>query len=158
MSKIINRHYTECGLPNIWIRCKCVIDDAERKAYIIPNINALHKEIARLVVNSDGALTGAEIKFLRSEIGWTQTQLGEIVHRQRLTISRWESGKSMIDGAADAFIRMLAIDKLKLKKAAPEEISRRYRIRHNAKDSIQIDEKDSIQNDEVESGQYRLVA
>ena len=131
--KIINHHYTESGLPNVWIRCRQIIDDAGEKAIIIPNIGGLHKTIAHETVVADGALTGAEIKFLRSEMGWTQTQLAEIVHCQRLTISRWENGESTINGAADSFIRMLAIDKLKLNKVAAVKISRKYKKHKDGK-------------------------
>ena len=136
--KIINHHYTECGLPNVWIRCRQIIDDAGEKAIIISNIGSLHKTIAHKIVVADGALTGAEIKFLRSEMGWTQAQLAEIVHCQRLTISRWENGESTINGAADSFIRMLAIDKLKLNKLAAEKISRKYKNVSNEKSRKKI--------------------
>ena len=122
-TKIINHHYTESGLPNVWVRCLSGKDDAGEKTIIIPKINRLHTQIARAIVMSKGALTGAELRFLRSEMGLTQTQLGEFVHRKRLTIARWETEETPVDAAADTLIRILASDKLKLAKPNPEELS-----------------------------------
>ena len=138
MSTKTTHHYTESGLPNVWIECQKTVDDAGETTYIIPAINRIHKAIAQGIVLSDGALTGAEIKFLRTEMGWTQTELGELVHRTRPTIARWESGDGAIDGAADALLRILAIDKLKLKKAPSETITRKHDIASNTKKAIRI--------------------
>ena len=45
--KIVNRPYTESGLPNGLIQCMRVKDDAGEETIIIPNINRQHKEIAK---------------------------------------------------------------------------------------------------------------
>jgi len=50
--KMVDYHYTQSGLPNIWIRCRCVIDDAGQRTAIIPNVKGLHKAIACHVVKS----------------------------------------------------------------------------------------------------------
>ena len=121
--KMVDYHYTQSGLPNIWIRCRCVIDDAGERTAIIPNVKGLHKAIAHEVVNSRGALTGREIKFLRSEMGLTPAEFGKLIHREASTVSRWEHGAATPDGALDTLIRMLATAKLKL-DADPDEISR----------------------------------
>lgn len=143
-------HYIECGLPNIWITGLRTQDDAGEETIIIPGIRRLHKLIADQIVTSDGALTGAELRFLRSEMGMTQTQLGELVHRERLTVSRWESGKSAPDNVAEAFIRILAADKLRLHKVDPEEIS--------GKCKPAIEYKSPIRINGTDPKHYRLVA
>jgi len=120
--KMVDYHYTQSGLPNIWIRCRCVIDDAGERTAIIPNVKGLHKAIACEVVNSRGALTGREIKFLRSAMGLTPAEFGKLIHREESTVTRWERGSAAPDGAMDAFIRVLATLKLKL-DADPDEIS-----------------------------------
>ena len=121
--KIITHHYTECGLPNVWIRCRQVIDNAGQKVYIISRIGLVHKAIARKVVHSYGALNGDEIKFLRSTLGLTPAEFGKLIHRQPSTVSRWERGAAAPGSAVDFLIRLLAILKLKL-DADPDEISR----------------------------------
>ncbi len=123
--KIVNHHYTECGLPNVWVQCRQAIDDAGKKVIIIPRIGILHKLIAHGIVNSNGSMTGSELKFLRTEMGFTQTELGEIVHREHLTISRWERGQSPMGGAVEALIRILATAELKLDEVDPVTISQK---------------------------------
>ncbi|MDD9815726.1 MAG: transcriptional regulator [Gammaproteobacteria bacterium] len=135
--KIINHHYTECGLPNVWIKCRCVKDNAGKDTIIIPNIGLLHKAIARDIILSDGALSGAEIKFLRSMMGLTPAEFGKLIHREAATVSRWEHGGAAPDGAMDTLIRMLATAKLKL-KADPAEISGKYAPAAARKAAIRI--------------------
>jgi len=120
--KVITHHYTECGLPNVWIQCRQAIDDAGQKVYIISRIKQLHKAIACEVVNSRGALTGREIKFLRSAMGLTPAEFGKLIHREESTVTRWEHGVAAPGRAMDAFIRLLASVKLNL-DADPDEIS-----------------------------------
>lgn len=59
-------------------------------------------------------MTGKELRFLRTEMGMTQAELADIVHREPLAISRWERGKSPIDSNAEALIRLYAVEKLAL--------------------------------------------
>lgn len=146
--KMIAHHYTECGLPNVWIRCRQVIDDAGQKVYIISRVGQLHKAIAHEVVNSRGALTGREIGFLRAEMGLTPAEFGRLVHRQASTVARWEHGGAAPDGAMDTLIRMLATAKLKL-DADPDKISG-----HRKK----VARKPRIRINVTSRGQYRLAA
>lgn len=151
MSKEIVLHrYTECGLPNVWIQCFQDTDDAGEKVFTIPCIGNLHKEIARGIVTSNGALSGAELKFLRSEMGLTQTELGELVDRKRLTIARWEKGEGAPDGAAETLIRMLAVGKLELPGVETEEIIGKFLPGRQTRGRINIE----LMN----SKRYRLAA
>ena len=151
MSQATQRyHYTECGLPDVWIDGWHVEDDAGEKTIRIPNVRSLHRLISKGIVTSVGTLTGPEIRYLRTEMGLTQTQLGELVHRERLTVSRWERGESTLDGATEAFIRILASYKLELERIDPEVVSAWCRLMADNKKPICIDATDP-QN-------YRLVA
>ncbi len=116
MSKIVKHHYTACGLPNVWIRCRRLIDDAGQEVFIIAQINRLHKCIAQEILMSKNSMTGAELKFLRSEMGMTPDEFGELVLRTGATISRWERKECAMDGAMEALVRMRASTKLGLKK------------------------------------------
>ena len=156
MNEIVKHHYKACGLPNVWIRCRCVIDDAGNKTFIIPNIHGLHKAIAHDVVHSPGTLSGPELKFLRSEMGLTQTQLGELVHRKRLTIARWETEETPIGAVADTLIRSLASDKLKLAKLNPEELSHNWVPSGKAKKATRLNFSVVGEGDVQKA--YRLVA
>ena len=146
-------HYTECGLPNVWIHGVHAVDDDGEETIRIPNIRGLHQLIAHEIVGCEGRLTGAEMRFLRSEMGMTQTELARLIHRKRLTVSRWEREESTVDGAADALIRIFATHRLRLERVDDgqlEEISARCVATPNAKSDLRID--GSI------PGSYRLAA
>lgn len=146
-------HYTECGLPNVWIQGTRQIDDDGEETVRISNPNGLHRLIARYLVESVGALTGAELRFLRSEMGMTQAQLGLLLHRERLTVSRWERDETTMDGSAEALIRIYATIKLGLGRvddAKVEEISAKCVAAANTRGQMRIDG--------TIPGSYRLVA
>ncbi len=150
LPEITRYHYAECGLPNVWIEGLCVRVDAGGRIIRIPNTGSLHKLISTGIVTSEGTLTGAELRYLRTEMGLTQTQLGELVHRERLTVSRWERRESTLDGAAEAYIRILASSKLGLGSIDPEEVSGWCRLT--------LDNKKPIRIDATAPENYRLVA
>lgn len=138
--KMITHHFTECGLPNVWIRCRQVIDNAGEKVFIISRIGLVHKAIAREVVHSYGALNGDEIKFLRSTLGLTPAKFGKLIHRAPSTVARWERGAAVPGSTVDLLIRLCVILELKL-DADPHEISARRR-KAARKPNIRITEKE----------------
>jgi len=124
--KMITHHFTECGLPNVWIRCRQVIDNAGDKVFVISRVGLVHKAIAREVVHSYGALNGDEIKFLRSALGLTPAKFAKLIHRAPSTVTRWERGIATPGSTVDLLIRLFVVLKLKL-DADPHEISARRR-------------------------------
>ena len=148
--RTIRHQYTECGLPNVWIEGLHIENDAGEETIRIPNIRTLHNLISKEIVTSPDTLTGPELRYLRTEMGLTQTQLGELVHRERLTVSRWERGEGTPDGATEAYIRLLVSHKLGLDVVDPEEVSGWCRLIAENKKPILIDASTP--------GQYRLVA
>lgn len=107
--------YTECGLNNIVIEGLAVFkDDAGDEVVEIPYVNDLHCAIASGIVLHEQGMSGAELRFLRSEIGITQAELAALLHKDKQTVGRWERAESEIDGASETIIRKLAIEKLGL--------------------------------------------
>jgi DNA-binding transcriptional regulator YiaG len=107
--------YTECGLDNVLIEgMNVLVDDGGEKSITIPNINGLHRVIALGIVRKRSSINGKELRYLRSEMGMTQAQLAQVVHREPLTISRWERGEDVIDANAEALIRVCATQELGL--------------------------------------------
>lgn len=118
-------HYTECGLENVWIHgTDPVVDDKGQITYVIHNQPGLHKEIARSIACQKSGMIGAELRFLRTEIGYTQDQLAQIVHRDAQTIGRWERDEIEIDQAAETIVRLLAIQELNLGRRKVVKISK----------------------------------
>lgn len=107
--------YAECGLDSVLIEgMDVLVDDGGKKSITIPNINGLHRVIALGIVRKKTSINGKELRYLRTEMGMTQAQLALVVHREPLTVSRWERGEDNIDSNAEALIRMCATQELGL--------------------------------------------
>ncbi|OUD09053.1 hypothetical protein BVC71_10085 [Marivivens niveibacter] len=106
-------HYIECGLDNVFIDgLTPIIDDEGDEVITIHHIAGLHAEIARGIVGKNGKMTGKELRFLRTEMGYTQAQLAETVNSTGLTLGRWERSEHPIDANAETVIRRIAGEKL----------------------------------------------
>lgn len=123
----IDHHYTESGLLNVVISGIPVeVDDEGDEVITIPAVNELHRMIALGIVNHASGMSGDELRFLRTEMGLTQSELATLVHRDKQSIGRWERGDIDIDSSAEAVIRRFAIEKLNLPTdAGIDELSRR---------------------------------
>lgn len=112
---MIEYRYTECGLDNVVVEGVSFIqDDKGENVVRIPNINGLHRAIAIAIVRRGMMMSGREMRFLRAEMGMTQAELADMIHREPLTISRWERGETEIDANAETLIRLHAIERLAL--------------------------------------------
>jgi DNA-binding transcriptional regulator YiaG len=119
--------YTECGLDNVYIADMPVrIDNHGEKTYEIMNINGLHKVIAHGIVNHTHAMSGKELRFLRTELGLTQAEIARLVHCDTQTIGRWERSETALDQKAETLIRLYAVEKLGLRQfKSIEDVARR---------------------------------
>jgi len=108
--------YTECGLNNVIIEgIQIHTDDDGDECVEIPQIHELHRAIAEAIINHEKGMTGDELRFLRTEMGMTQSELARLVHRERITVSRWERGESEIDSTGEALVRIQAAESLGIK-------------------------------------------
>lgn len=108
-------HYTESGLDNVYLyNIPMVVDAGGEKVVYIPKINLLHKTIAQGIINKKGLLTGKEIKFLRKEIGYMQSQFSELMGKEAQACGRWERGEHPIDKTIDTLIRIIISKELDL--------------------------------------------
>ncbi len=112
-NKIKDYHYKECGLDNIIIRdMPVIIDDAGDEIIEIPMINALHASIVYELISKEAGLQAEELRFIRTEMGLTQSELAERIKKDHQTIGRWERAEHPIDPTAEVLIRMLALEHL----------------------------------------------
>jgi DNA-binding transcriptional regulator YiaG len=108
--------YVESGLDDVFIEgLPLIVDDAGEDVIAIPNIHGLHAAIAEAIVTKPSSLTGKELRFLRTEMGLTQSDLAALIHREPLAISRWERGEvTPMDANAEVVIRLHAREALGL--------------------------------------------
>lgn len=108
-------HYTECGLDNVYVvGFDPVVDDEGELVHKVSKINLLHRVIALEIVLHEHGMSGKELRFLRTEMGMTQAELANRLHREALSIGRWERGETPMSSNAEALIRLIAIEKLDL--------------------------------------------
>jgi putative transcriptional regulator len=110
-------HYTESGLPNIWLRgveiFKC---DCGEKFAFIPCIEELHKLIGKTLIQKDEQLTGREIRFLRKHMMLKSKDFAKELGVQFVTVSRWENGASQPPESVDRLIRLVYAIKTGLRR------------------------------------------
>ncbi|MBI5886545.1 MAG: hypothetical protein HZB85_08200 [Deltaproteobacteria bacterium] len=100
-------HYTESGLSNVVLTgvtirvCSC-----GEKMPVIPSIEGLHRAIAMGIVKSKTPLTGEGIRFVRKEMQLKAVDLARLLSVNKVSISRWESGKEPIGHANDKLMRL----------------------------------------------------
>ena len=107
-------HYKECGLDNVFVRGIPCQDDDGDDVITVHNVAGLHRAIAEGVVAHKAGISGQELRFLRTEMGITQAELAKVVHHDTQSVGRWERGEFPIEPTAEALIRLLVVERLKL--------------------------------------------
>lgn len=103
--------YDAVGLAGISLRqlevrrCR----DCGEVEYVIPDIQGLHRLIAKTVVEKKAALAADEIRFLRKYLGWSGTDFAEYMGTTPETVSRWEHGKMPMSPMADRLLRTMVM-------------------------------------------------
>ena len=102
-------HYTESGLQNVWLSNGYVTHKTPYgKSVAIHDVEGLHRVIGRSIANKP-KLTGAELRFLRKEMGLSQAALALLVGTSEQNVSLWER-RGRIPKASDRLIRVLYLE------------------------------------------------
>lgn len=108
-SKQAVHHYRECGLDNVWIEGGFEIIKAPggEDAISITDLNGLHRCIADCLLEKPGLLSGAEFRFLRTELDLSQTSMAALCGRQERTVRDWETRDDAVEEPANTIIRFV---------------------------------------------------
>lgn len=101
-------HFVGSGLPNVYlsgIKYK-VCKTCGAQAADIPEIKQLMELIARVVVENQAPLNGAEIRYLRKRLGKKSSEFAKIIGVTSEQVSRWENGHNPPERSADKLIRV----------------------------------------------------
>lgn len=102
-------HYTESGLTNVWLANGYEIRQTKYgNGVAFQDIAGLHRCIARMLA-SKSRLTGAEIRFLRKELGLSQAKLGKLIGVTEQAVALWEK-KGRMPKAADRLLRLIYVE------------------------------------------------
>lgn len=102
-------HYTESGLMNVWLLNGYTIRKTKYGAGVsIHDADGLHRALARMLANKP-KLTGAEVRFLRKEMGMSQRGLGELLGVTDQAVALWER-KGRLPKTADRLLRLIYVE------------------------------------------------
>jgi len=106
-------HYRECGLDHVYLLNGFAYRETRYgRALNIQDLDGLHRAIGIHLARGKRALTGAELRYFRIELGLSQTMLGMLLGKSGQTVARWERGQSRIDAMADRVVRLLYIQQI----------------------------------------------
>ena len=107
-------HYTMCGLDYVYL-----LDGFRKRptdygeGVSIEHADSLDRAIAEAAIASQARLRGQEVRFLRSLMHLSQTELANELGLRRITVGRWESApNTVIPGPADRALRIVVANKL----------------------------------------------
>lgn len=100
-------HYTDGGLRNVWLTNGYVIQDTKYgKAVSFHDLDGLTKAICLALANKPNKLTGAEFRFIRTNMLLSQKSLGQMMEYTEQAVAKWEkTGK--IPKAVEFYLRSL---------------------------------------------------
>jgi YgiT-type zinc finger domain-containing protein len=107
-----NYRFRESGLDNVVLKgieiVKCPTCGNEDP--ILPNLDAMLRVLAVAIVTSKRPLSGAEVRYLRKYLRLSGDQFARILHTDKSTLSKWETGAVNIGSKSDLLIRSVALN------------------------------------------------
>lgn len=106
-------HYLESGLSHVFLVGVTVYScpNCELQSADIPDMDGLHKLIAKDLILTPIATTGEELRFLRKEARMTPKVFAELVGVDPKTVSNWESSEKL-SKQTDVALRFLIASEL----------------------------------------------
>ena len=100
--------YRESGLDNVFIYGGFEkIDSPYGESVAIRDLKGLHQCIAQCLVEKPSPLTGAEFRFLRTELDLSQYAMGQLCGREERSVRNWETREEHVDEPANTIIRFV---------------------------------------------------
>lgn len=104
-------HYQECGLRNVWLVNGYQEHGTPYGSGVsIENVEGLHSLIGGNLAREKPILTGAEFRFLRKELGLSQSRLAHWWGYDPQSVALWEK-RGRVPKIADRFIRAIYLEK-----------------------------------------------
>ncbi len=113
-SEVITHKFKESGLDNVTLsgvkiyRC----NDCGEVVYDFGDLNQLNRTIADVLLRKKGHLTGKEIRFLRTYVGYSSELFARILGYDKTSWSRIENDRSKISSQVNMAVRWAVAGKL----------------------------------------------
>lgn len=99
--------YAESGLTNVWLLNGYTIRKTRYgQGVSIHDMEGLHRALVRALANKP-RLTGAEVRFLRKEMGLSRRGLGELLGVSDQAVALWERKGRLPKRADDCLLRLI---------------------------------------------------
>jgi len=107
-------NYKGCGLDDVFLVSGYDVDDTPYgKGIRIRHLNKLHDAIGLFLVTNRKVLSGKELRFLRTQMSFTQSELARFLGCNAQQVARYEKGQNEVPGPSDRLIRLLYEDHVK---------------------------------------------
>jgi putative transcriptional regulator len=103
-------HYVACGLDDVYLTNGYEIEKTPHGTGVsIRNVDEVLSAIGMFLVANKKQLSGKEIRFLRHQMDYTQSELARMLGVSSQQVARYEKDKngSCISGASDRILRLL---------------------------------------------------
>jgi len=102
-------HYLESGLQNVWLENGySKVKTKYGTGVAIRAVESLHRVIGRAIVRKPW-MTGAELRFLRKQLGLSQAGIAKLIGSSEQTVSLWERRGGM-PKTADRLVRVIYLE------------------------------------------------
>lgn len=101
-------HYKMSGLDNVWLMNGFHEEQTPYGRGIrVEDVDGLHRVLAHVIVSDKAVMRGAELRFVRKQLGLSQNGLSRLLGCSDQRVARWEKGQTQIDPSAERLIRMI---------------------------------------------------
>ncbi len=115
--------YKGCGLDDVYLHNGYEIHKTKNgRAVSIKNLDGLLSAIGRYLIRRKKLLNGKELRFLRTQMDLTQSELGRLLGYSDQQVARWEKGHSNIPSPANRMLRLLYEEHLGNKSGSIRQI------------------------------------
>jgi len=87
-------HLRGAGLPNVYlVGGYAVEEDEDGPAVSLVDVGGLYRSLSAAICMRTARLTGAEVRFLRKRLGWSQADVGNLSEKSAQAVAKWEKGQ-----------------------------------------------------------------
>lgn len=103
-------HYTDGGLRNVWLKNGYTDHNTPYgQGVSFHDLNGLAVAICRALCDKPGKLTGAEFRFIRTTLYYSQKSLGKLFGYTEQAVAKWEK-YGRVPKVVDAALRLVFIE------------------------------------------------